>query len=127
VPTTAARELEELMNGRPDSNGKLEGRQRLGTTAWVWYLITGTVLAVTRVALLVWLNHQRASGSATETVYFMGRWLYPEAVVSIPWRHLAAVYGTDYYLAWVPLVMVGSFLLATPILLVSRLRRRTSW
>ena len=89
----------------------------------MWYLTTGAVLAVTRVALLVWLNHRRASDTVTKTDYFL-TWLYPEAVVSIFWNSLVAFSGTEYYLAWGSLVIVGSFVMATPILLVGWLRRR---
>lgn len=91
---------------------------------WVWYLTTGTVLAVARLALLVWLNHRLASHVVTQTDYFLGDWLYPEFLVSIFWRRLVAVYGTEYYVAWGSLVTVGSFVMATPILIVGWLRHK---
>jgi hypothetical protein len=31
-------------------------------SVWVWYLTTGAVLATTRVALYVWVNHLQARG-----------------------------------------------------------------
>ena len=81
------------MDSRPGSTGKLERGGRLGTSVWVWYLTAGAVLAVTRVGLLVWLNHRLASHAATETDYFP-TWLYPEGVVSIFWNSLVA-FSTD--------------------------------
>ena len=94
---------------------------------WVCYLATGAVLAVTRVALLVWLNHQHAKDIYTEINTFIARWLYPEDVVSIFWRSLVGYYGTKYYVAWCSLLTVGSFVMATPIVLVGWLRyRRTT-
>jgi hypothetical protein len=50
-------------------------------------------------------------------------WLFPEAVVSTFWNTLA-VSGTTSDGAWGSLVTVGSFVMATPILLVGWLRRR---
>ena len=113
------------MDRRQSSNETVERGRRLGRGVWVWYLTTGAVLAVTRVALLVWLNHRAVSDSVTETDYFITRWLYPEGVVSIFWRSLVGSYShTEYYLAWGSLVTVGSFVMATPILLVGWLRRK---
>jgi len=88
------------------------------TGACVWYLTTGAVLAVTRVALLVRLTHRFASHVVTQTDYFIVLWLYPEFTVSNFWGHLGALYRTAYYLAWGTLVTVGSFVMTTPILLV---------
>jgi len=88
---------------------------------WVRYLATGTLLAATRVALMAWMNYRQAW---TATDYFLGNWLYPESVVSIFWRSLVGFAGTKYYLAWGSVLTVGSFVIATPILLVGWLRRR---
>jgi hypothetical protein len=76
------------------------------------------------VALLVWVNHQHAKDIYTETNTFIARWLYPEEVVSIFWSSLVGDDATKYYLAWGTLVTVGSFVMATPILLAGWLRRR---
>ena len=92
---------------------------------WVWYLTTGAVLAVTRVTLFLWLVHRAISDAQTETDNFLTRWLYPEFVVSIFWNSLVSSYsGAAYYLAWGSLVTVGSFVMATPVLLVGWLRHR---
>jgi hypothetical protein len=105
------------MDGRQGSKEKLERGRRLGRGVWVWYLTTGAVLAISRVALLVWLNYRHPPGSWS--------WLYPEAVLSIFWRSLTGfVDWTEYYLAWGSLVTLGSFVMATPILLVGWLVRR---
>jgi hypothetical protein len=111
------------MDGRQGSNGTLERGRRLGTGVRLWYLTTGAVLAVTRVALLVWLNHRLASHTSTEMDYFL-LWLYPEAVVSVLWNSISFFEGAKYYLAWCSLVTAGSFVMATPILLAGWLRHR---
>ena len=98
--------------------------RRVGRGVWVWYLTTGAVLAVTRVALFLWLVHRAISDAQTETDNFLTGWLYPEFVVSIFWNSLVSSYsGAAYYLAWGSLVTVGSFVMATPVLLVGWLRQ----
>ena len=124
VPTVVAVVTSVLVWRQSAAGGTLESGRRLGTGVWVWYLSTGAVLAVTRVALLVWVNHQRARDIYTETVVFIGNWLYPEEFVTIVWRSLVGFDGTKYYLAWGSLIAVGSFVMATPILLVGWLRQR---
>jgi hypothetical protein len=98
--------------------------RRLGRAAWLRYLATGTLLAVTRVALLAWMNHRLATHTSTETDSFLIDWLYPEAFVSIFWRSILGVSGTKYYLTYGSLITVGSFVMAIPILLVGWLRQR---
>lgn len=102
-------------------------RWRRRPRPWVWYLITGAVLAVTRVALFGLEIHRFASNTLTETDYFLARgahWLYPEADISI-FRGLVGgfVDGTNYF-AWGSVVTAGSFVMATPILVLTWLRQR---
>jgi hypothetical protein len=59
------------MDGQQGSNGRVERGRRLGTSVWVWYLTTGAVLAVARVALFMWMNHRAVSHRATETDYLL--------------------------------------------------------
>jgi hypothetical protein len=91
---------------------------------WVWYLATGAVLAAARIALMVWLNFRLATHVSTSMDYFIWRWLYPEEFVSLFWRRLVALKGTEYYLIWGTLTAIGSFVIATPILIVNWLRHR---
>jgi len=100
----------------------MERGRRLGRGVWAWYLTAGAVLAVSRVALLVWVNY-RAGSQAGFHSYLRWEWyaqsgLFPEAWLS--------TYGglREYYLAWGSLLTLGSFVLATPILLVGWLMRR---
>jgi hypothetical protein len=111
------------MNGRQRPERTLKRGGKLGTGVWVWFLTAGAVLAVTRVVLLVWLNHRLASHTSTEADYSL-LWLYPEAVVTGFWDSLSACGGTTYYIAWCSLFTIGSFVMATPILLVGWLRHR---
>jgi hypothetical protein len=91
---------------------------------WVWYLTTGAVLAVTRVALFVWVVHQRARHIYTETNILILQWLYPELLVGAFGGRIVALMRAEYYLTWGTILTFGSFVMATPILLVGWLRHR---
>jgi hypothetical protein len=106
------------------TGGALGCGRRLGTGVVVWYLTTGVVLAVTRVALWVWVVHQRSHDIYTETNIFIAQWLYPEVFVSVFWRRLVALNRTEVYWIWGTLTAIGSFAMAMPILLVGWLRNR---
>ncbi len=88
------------------------------------YLGTGAALALTRIALFAWVNHRYASHTVTETVARLTWGLYPEALLSIHTR-LGLIYNTTlFFLLYGLLLVVGSFVLATPILLLTCLPRR---
>jgi len=103
----------------------MEHARRLGRRVWAWYLTTGAALAISRVALLVWLNHRFASHTVTETVWYLSWGVYPEALLSslIP-PGVINVSPTKFFLVFGSLLTLGSFVLATPILLVGWLVRR---
>jgi hypothetical protein len=111
------------MNGRPDSQGTLERRRRLGTGVWVWYLAIVAVLAVTRLAFLVWMNHRHQWWSMSSEMESYVVYLYPEDLVEFLWS-LQGLFYTHYYLVWCSLLTVGSFVMASPILIVGWLRHR---
>jgi hypothetical protein len=101
----------------------LESGLRRASGVWILYLITGAVLAAVRIALLVWLNHRLATHVVTSMDDFIWQ-LYPEAVVGVFGGRLFTLKGAEYYVVWCSLFTVGSFVMATPILLVGWLRRR---
>jgi hypothetical protein len=103
---------------------KLGRASRLGMGVWVRYLTTGVILAVTRVALFVWLVRRFISHTSTEVDRVVTDWLYPDTFVSIFWNSIVGFSGTKYYLAWGSVITVGSFVMAMPILLVGWLRQR---
>jgi hypothetical protein len=112
------------MDGRQGSEEKPGRGLRLGTRVSVWYLTTGAALAVTRVALFLWVAHRFASETETKFDYSV-LWLYPEGgVVASVWHSLSGFDGAEYYVAWCSLITIGSFVMATPILLVGLLRQR---
>jgi hypothetical protein len=111
------------MNGRPRSQGTLERRRKLGTSVWVWYLAIVAVLTVTRLGLLFWMNHRHLWWSMPSEMEHSLLWLYPEDMVEFLWS-LQGLFRTNYYLVWCSLLTIGSFVMATPILLVGWLRRR---
>jgi hypothetical protein len=125
VPTLVAVLTSVLVWRRSASTGgtrKPGGRLR--TSVRVLYVTAGAVLAVTRIALFLWVVDQQAHHHVyTRVNMFISEWLYPEMVVSIVWRSLVAYGGAKYYLAWCSLFAVGSFVMATPILLVGWLRQ----
>ena len=99
----------------------MERSLRRASGVWRWYLATGAVLAATRIALLVWLNHRLATHVVTSMDDFIWQ-LYPEAVVGVFAGRIVTLKGAEYYVAWCSLFTVGSFVMATPILLVGWLR-----
>ena len=99
--------------------------RRLGRRVLAFYLSTGAALAVSRVALFAWLDHRQVSHTLTETVWYFSWGLYPEALVAA-YSPLGVMNlnWTKFFLVFGSLLTVGSFVLATPILLVGWLVRR---
>ena len=124
VPTVAATIASVFAWRQSATTRRTLGRSvKVGRRAWGWYLATGTVLAVTRAALFVWVAQQQAYHHIyTRTNSFIVERLYPETIVVLIWRSLVAAGGTRYWVAWCSLFAVGSFVMATPMLIVSWLR-----
>ena len=114
------------MDRRQGSVQKSGRGLRLGRGALVAYLSTGAALAIFRVSLLVWVWYRAASQEMTETVYNLFWLLRPEILLG----EYNLVGGIDpeswklRLLFWGSLLTLGSFILATPILLVGWLRQR---
>lgn len=111
---------------RSASNGGTLGcGRRLGTGVFVWYLITGAALAVSRVALLVTAMPQLSSYAVSETFQHLWWVLEPE-VFLVNSTSLGSRGSTwmEILLAGGVLVTLGSVIMATPILLVGWLRHR---
>ena len=112
------------MNKRQEETpGRGRGRRR---GVLVSYLSTGAALAISRVALLVWFDHEQHHGwTATDNYLMWG--LYPEELLSLH-TFLGLIYfrpsGYGYFLFWGSIVALLSFVMATPILLVGWLVRR---
>ena len=111
---------------RSASNGGTLGcGRRLGTGVVVWYLITGAALAVSRVALFVRINPLFSSDAVRVRFTHLLWVLEPEAFLvnftSLGQRHSTWM---EILLAGGVLVILGSFIMATPILLVGWLRHR---
>ncbi len=92
---------------------------------WVIYLGTGAALAAVRVFLLVWTNHLTATHQITEATDNLEWLLYPEA----GWvadRRIADMHlsGTQFPSLWISATILGSFILATPIVVLGWLRQR---
>ena len=114
------------MDGRQDWEEETRRGWRLGRSVLVSYLSTGAALAISRVALLVWFDHEQHQGWTTMDNYLM--WgLYPEELLSLH-TFLGLIYfrpsGYGYFLFWGSIVALLSFVMATPILLVGWLVRR---
>jgi len=65
------------MDGRQASEKKPRRGRGLGRAVWVSYLSTGAALAISRVSLLAWVEHQ----PGTETVYNLLWLLRPEILL----------------------------------------------
>jgi hypothetical protein len=114
------------MVGRHGSEEKPGRGWRLGRGVWVAYLSTGAVLAISRVSLLAWVEHRSVSHQMSETVYNLFWFLRPEILLA-EYGPLGAIHFsslTQHFLFWPSVLTLGSFILATPILLVGWLRQR---
>ena len=90
------------------------------------YLSTGATLAFLRVSLLAWVEHRSATHQVTETVYELFWFLRPEILLG-EYTRVGAIHFetlTLHFLFWASLLTLGSFIIATPVLLVGWLRRR---
>ncbi|HEY3382885.1 MAG TPA: hypothetical protein VGK32_14005 [Vicinamibacterales bacterium] len=100
--------------------------RRLGRGVLVAYLSTGAALAVVRVSLNAWAEYRSISQQMTETVYNLYWLLRPEILLAE--YDLLGVTRIENWtlrvLFWSSLLTLGSFIMATPILLVGWLRQR---
>ena len=113
------------MDGRQERDGARRGG--VSQRVWMYYLITGAALAVSRVALLVTQMPQLSSDHVIETFNHLLWILEPEAfLVNSTSLGQTAAHSTwmEILLAGGVLVTLGSFIMATPILLVGWLRQR---
>lgn len=95
----------------------------LGKGVWVSFVATGGALAVLRVGLFL-LFYRRIISPAT----WYGLWnsvFYFEDFLAV-YTPLGVMHGAEYFVIWGSILVLGSFVLATPILLVGwlLLRRR---
>ena len=113
------------MNGHPDSKERMKQRLKLGRRAFVSYVITGSALAISRVALYVWVVHRYASHTVSERVVYLERCFYPEALLA-DYTRLSVIHvsRTEAILLWGGILTLGSFIIATPVLLLVWLVRR---
>ena len=113
------------MDGRQRPQKKPGRGRRLGRAVWVAYLTTGAALAIFRVSLLAWVFNHWAEGQINETLADLISFLRPEMLSSG-----LALWGDTFqsktlrFLFWASVLTVGSFVMATPILLVGWLRQR---
>ena len=119
---------QSLVEGRDEARAMSRGSWAPGPGRGVLmsYLSAGAALAIFRVALLVWVEHEQHHGWTTMDDYLM--WgLYPEGLLSLH-TSLGLVYfrpsSYGYFLCWGSIVVFLSFIMATPILLVGWLVRR---
>ena len=114
------------MDGRQGSAEKPGRWRRLGRGVWVAYVRTGAALAILRVSLLAWVEYRTLSHQQTELVYNLFWFLRPEILLG-EYTRVGAIHFeslTQHFLFWASLLTLGSFIIATPILLVGWLRQR---
>ena len=112
------------MNERQEET--LGGARRRWRRVLVAYLSTGAALAILRVGLLVWFDHVRHyRWTVTDDYLLWG--LYPEKLLG-QYTFLGLITflgsGYGYFLFWGSLVVLLSFLMATPVLFVGWVTRR---
>jgi hypothetical protein len=122
---TLARQ-EEPVERPQDSQQKPERSRGIGRAVWVAYLSTGVALAIFRVSLRAWVEHQRVSHRMTETVYDL-LWLLRPELLLLEFNLIHGVVpdrNPPDIIFWGLLLTLGSFILAMPILWVGWLRQR---
>jgi hypothetical protein len=105
---------------------KEDSRNPLGRGVWVAYLSVGTALAVLRLSVLAWVEHRTATGQMTDIVYSLVWCLRPELLIG-EYTSVGAVHFeslVQHFFFWGSILTLGSFILATPILLVGWLRQQ---
>lgn len=112
------------MGERQDSQART-GRRRELRRGTVSYLITGTALAISRVGLYAWVLHRYASHTVTERVVYLERCFYPEALLA-DYTRLSVIHVTraEAFLMWGSILTLGSFIIATPVLVLGWLLAR---
>jgi len=95
--------------------------RRLARGVWVAYLSTGAALAIFRVSVLAWIFYRWRE---SQIIFWF---LRPEELL-VDYTYIAVIVDfpsmTLRFLFWASLLTVGSFIMATPILLVGWLRQR---
>jgi hypothetical protein len=87
------------------------------------YLACATGLALGRLGLFIWINEQYVSHRLTETVTMLERSFYVETLISLSTGLSSAWTGPPWLILGIYgfLVVVVSYMYASPILLVARL------
>jgi hypothetical protein len=114
------------MDGAQGSGDSVDRRRRCGKGVWVLYLSTGAALALIRISLLAWIEHRTASHQISETYYTLLWGLRPEILLG-EYTRVGAVHFESlkqHFLFWGTILTVGSFIIATPVIVVSWLRQR---
>ena len=90
------------------------------------YVRVAAALTFLRLSVLAWVEHRTDSHQMTDAVYALAWLLRPELLAG-EYTSVGAIHfdtATQHFLFWGAILTVGSFILATPILLVGWLRRR---
>jgi hypothetical protein len=114
------------MEVRSGAHNERNGGGTLGRDVWLAYLRTGTAMAILRVSLLAWVEQRTASHQMTMTVYSVVWCLRPELLLG-EYTRVGEIHFNGllpHFLFWSSILTVGSFIIATPILLVGWLRQR---
>jgi hypothetical protein len=91
------------------------------------YLWTAAALAVTRVSVLAWLEYRTILHRYDATVDDFIYWVLSPEILLGGYTRVGAIHFQDirlHFLFWASLLALGSFIIATPILLVGWLRHR---
>jgi hypothetical protein len=87
------------------------------------YLVAGGVLTVLRILCLWYVNYRAYTHTMTEFVGFLGKFLYPDALVFTAAQigHSDNVF--QYYGTFSLMLLLGSYLWAFPFLLIGHKKR----
>jgi hypothetical protein len=112
------------MDGRQGSEETSGRGGRAARGPWRAYLVTAGALAVFRVSVLAWTEYRYLSQRDLQIVYSADRLLEPEILLSgytrVGMIHFETM--TSHFAFWASLLLIGSFIIATPVLLIGWLR-----
>ena len=116
------------MDERQGRGEKTVRSRSLGGSVVQTYLWTAAALAITRVSVLAWVEYRTISDRMTATVYDLFWVLRPELLLGEYTRVGAIDFQSIrlHFLFWASLLMLGSFVIASPILLVGWLKAPAS-
>jgi hypothetical protein len=113
------------MNGWQTSAADADRSRRGRRGVLLMYLGAGATLAILRVSVLAWIEQRSALHQMSKVVNDSLLFLSPESLLA-EYTRIGRIHfenRTQHFLFWSAVLTLGSFIIATPILLLGRLKQ----